>query len=56
MFERGEVRFRELFNDAQMTFESNIPYTLRFMIDQKASHRGRVAEQCSLCVRYRSQA
>jgi DNA polymerase delta subunit 1 len=33
-FERGEVNFRELFTgEAVMTFESNIAYTLRFMID-----------------------
>ncbi|KAK4054869.1 DNA-directed DNA polymerase delta [Microbotryomycetes sp. JL201] len=33
-FERGEVSFRTLFDgSATMTFESNIAYTLRFMID-----------------------
>ncbi|SGY32734.1 BQ5605_C002g01405 [Microbotryum silenes-dioicae] len=33
-FERGEVNFRELFTgEAVMTYESNIAYTLRFMID-----------------------
>ena len=53
MFERGEVRFRELFNDAQMTFESNIPYTLRFMIDQKVSLPITLGTQCSYCMRYR---
>lgn len=35
LFERGDIRFRDMFNDVAMTFESNIPYTLRFMIDQK---------------------
>jgi len=34
-FERGEINFRSMFSDAPMTFESNIPYTLRFMIDHK---------------------
>ncbi|SGY80136.1 BQ5605_C008g05309 [Microbotryum silenes-dioicae] len=33
-FERGEVNFQELFTaEAVMTYESNIAYTLRFMID-----------------------
>jgi DNA polymerase delta subunit 1 len=35
MFERGEVDFRGMFRDQNMTYESNIPYTLRFMIDHK---------------------
>ncbi|KAI0077717.1 hypothetical protein K474DRAFT_1661299 [Panus rudis PR-1116 ss-1] len=35
LFERGEVRFKEFFTDATGTFESNIAYTLRFMIDTK---------------------
>lgn len=35
-FERGEVNFRDLFDEAKLTFESNIAYTLRFMIDTKA--------------------
>ena len=35
MFERGEVNFRGMFNDNLMTYESNIPYTLRFMIDRQ---------------------
>ncbi|KAK9894003.1 putative delta DNA polymerase [Cystobasidium minutum MCA 4210] len=34
-FERGELNFRNMFSEAPMTFESNIPYTLRFMIDHK---------------------
>lgn len=37
LFERGEVNFREMFKDIVMTYESNIAYTLRFMIDRKAS-------------------
>jgi DNA polymerase delta subunit 1 len=33
-FERGEVVFKDFFDGASlMTFESNIAYTLRFMID-----------------------
>ncbi|VDB88666.1 unnamed protein product [Peniophora sp. CBMAI 1063] len=32
---RGEVSFRDLFPDQVATFESNIAYTLRFMIDTK---------------------
>lgn len=35
MFEKGEVDFRGMFRDQLMTYESNIPYTLRFMIDHK---------------------
>lgn len=37
-FERGDVNFRSLFDgSAMMTFESNIAYTLRFMIDHRVS-------------------
>lgn len=33
-FERGEVNFRDFFDGSSLlTFESNIAYTLRFMID-----------------------
>ncbi|KAH9176053.1 DNA polymerase family B-domain-containing protein [Lactarius sanguifluus] len=35
VFENGEVNFRGLFSGPVTTFESNIPYTLRFMIDTK---------------------
>ncbi|KAI0084485.1 DNA polymerase family B-domain-containing protein [Irpex rosettiformis] len=36
IFERGECRFNDLFKtDGVATFESNIAYTLRFMIDTK---------------------
>ncbi|MBW0480701.1 hypothetical protein O181_020416 [Austropuccinia psidii MF-1] len=35
-FERGEVNFRDKFS-ACSTFESNISYTLRFMIDKKVT-------------------
>lgn len=36
-FERGEVSFRNLFDGkALTTYESNIAYTLRFMIDHQA--------------------
>ena len=35
-FERGEVNFKTYFDGSTvMTFESNIAYTLRFMIDKK---------------------
>lgn len=37
IFERGQCSFRELFNGDIPTFESNIAYTLRFMIDTKVS-------------------
>lgn len=33
-FERGEVTYRDFFDGSSLlTFESNIAYTLRFMID-----------------------
>ncbi|TFY53620.1 hypothetical protein EVJ58_g9353 [Rhodofomes roseus] len=35
IFERGECSFRDLFKDQTATFESNIQFTLRFMIDAK---------------------
>ncbi|KAH9967292.1 DNA polymerase family B-domain-containing protein [Russula dissimulans] len=33
VFERGEVTFRDLFSGPITTYESNIPFILRFMID-----------------------
>ena len=36
-FERGQVDFNGLFPAEIMTYESNIAYTLRFMIDTKVS-------------------
>lgn len=36
-FERGQVHFNDLFPDEIVTYESNIAYTLRFMIDTKVS-------------------
>lgn len=34
MFEKGECQFRDIFKtDGVATYESNIAYTLRFMID-----------------------
>lgn len=35
VFERGQCSYQELFSAAVPTFESNIVYTLRFMIDTK---------------------
>ena len=35
VFERGQCSYQELFGAAVPTFESNIAYTLRFMIDTK---------------------
>jgi DNA polymerase delta subunit 1 len=37
LFERGELQFRELFTEPVTTYESNIAYTLRFMIDTHVS-------------------
>ena len=37
MFERGEVTYENMFNGEIPTFESNMPYILRFMIDTKVS-------------------
>ena len=38
MFERGECGFGEFFPGPVATYESNIAYTLRFMIDTKVLH------------------
>lgn len=35
IFERGECSFRDLFKEITTTFESNVQFTLRFMIDTK---------------------
>ena len=35
IFERGECSFRDLFTDTTTTYESNVQFTLRFMIDRK---------------------
>lgn len=35
LFERGQVEYKGLFPQEVMTYESNIAYTLRFMIDTK---------------------
>ncbi|TDL23693.1 hypothetical protein BD410DRAFT_746439 [Rickenella mellea] len=35
IFERGECNFRDLWSGPVTTFESNVPYILRFMIDTK---------------------
>lgn len=35
-FEKGSIRYKDIFDGEEMvTFESNIAYTLRFMIDHK---------------------
>lgn len=39
MFERAECRYQDLFSiESVPTFESNIAYTLRFMIDTKVCY------------------
>lgn len=38
LFERGQLDFNGLFPQEVMTYESNIAYTLRFMIDTKVGH------------------
>jgi len=35
VFEQGEVQFLDMFNGPTLTFESNIAFLLRFMIDTK---------------------
>lgn len=37
IFDRGEFAFREMFNGPILSYESNIAYALRFMIDKKVS-------------------
>ena len=34
-FERGQINFMDMFPSEIMTYESNIAFTLRFMIDTK---------------------
>lgn len=41
-FERAQVDYNDMFRDEVMTYESNIAYTLRFMIDTKVSRQGRL--------------
>lgn len=36
-FERGQIDFNGLFPPEILTYESNIAYTMRFMIDTKVS-------------------
>lgn len=46
-FERGELQFRSLFEgQALLTFESNIAYTLRFMIDHHVRLSGPGSWRC----------
>lgn len=35
LFEQGDVQFQDLFENQTQTYESNINYVLRFMIDTK---------------------
>lgn len=37
MFEQGEVQFLDMFQGPTLTFESNIQFLLRFMIDTDVS-------------------
>jgi DNA polymerase delta subunit 1 len=37
LFERAQIDFRDMFTQEVMTYESNIAYTLRFMVDTKVS-------------------
>jgi DNA polymerase delta subunit 1 len=37
LFERGELQFRDLFPEPITTYESNIIFVLRFMVDTKVS-------------------
>lgn len=41
LFERGQLNFNGLFSQEVMTYESNIAYPLRFMIDTKVSRARR---------------
>jgi len=35
VFEQGEIQFLDMFQGPTLTFESNIQFLLRFMIDTK---------------------
>jgi DNA polymerase delta subunit 1 len=37
LFERAQIDYRDMFTQEVMTYESNIAYTMRFMIDTKVS-------------------
>src|SRR5271170_367654 len=39
VFEQGEVQFMDMFQGNTLTFESNIQFLLRFMIDTKVPNR-----------------
>ncbi|KAI9625850.1 hypothetical protein H4Q26_016098 [Puccinia striiformis f. sp. tritici PST-130] len=53
-FERGEVNFREMFT-ACTTFESNIAYTLRFMIDKKVAWNASIYHSSAYTDQFSSQ-
>ncbi len=40
LFERGQVDYKGLFPQEVLTYESNIAFTLRFMIDTKVREQG----------------
>ena len=37
MFERAQLNYKDMFEQEVTTYESNIAYTLRFMIDTKVT-------------------
>ena len=39
LFEKGEVGYENMFAGEMQTYESNMPYILRFMIDTNVSTR-----------------
>ena len=43
LFDRGELSFKDLFPGPVTTYESNLPYILRFMVDQKVAIPGAVS-------------
>lgn len=47
LFERGEMDYKDLYTEPVTTYESNIAYTLRFMIDCKVSAAGCFFACCS---------
>jgi hypothetical protein len=51
IFERGETNFRNLFSGPVTTFESNIPFVLRCMIDVKVRVTERFCNAVQFCHR-----
>jgi len=52
VFEQGEVQFLDMFQGPTLTFESNIQFLLRFMIDTKVVNTSESVHVLMLDCRY----